>query len=234
MITSDYHETLDKSEFNDEIQAHGVDVLLRRGIQCPCFDAATGQPDPGCSACDGFGYVWDAGSTVRAFGPNRRINRNYETPGLIDLGDAYFTFAADSFVGYMDRMKVPSEIIVVSELFTKGQVNALTGATKEKSRFQKIITPVERAVWSKRNPPSGTPYTYDLTELAEGVDFTIVNGNQINWLAGSPPAEGARYSLRFRTEAEYLVWAPRGRAEGAQQMPAQYLCKRLDFIRVPQ
>lgn len=226
------HDVLDKKDFNDEIEAHGVDVNLRKGILCPCVKEETGQPDASCNLCDGWAYTWDAGSVVRAFGPNRRINRNYEEPGSIDLADAYFTFLSDVFVSHGDRFTVPVENIVYSEIFTKGKINALTGLTKEKSRFT-TINAVERAVWSERSPATGIPYTYVLHELSYGTDFTIINGNTVSWITNAPP-NGARYSIRYRTHSEYLAWAPRGRAEGAVNFPYVYLCKRIDFIKGPQ
>lgn len=235
MIETAGHEHLNPQDFNAEIAAHGLNVTLKRGIQCPCLKKESGQPDPGCTACEGWGYVWDAGVPVQTFGPNRQINRLFEEPGSIDLGDAYFTFPSETFVSHMDRMVLGDEIIIYSELFTKGEVNTLTGATREKSRFTKILTPVERAIWSKRAPSTGHPYTTGLIELTENVDFGIINGNQVSWLGGGdPPDEGARYSIRFKTWAEYFIWAPRGRAEGSTRQPYRYLCKRLDFIRGPQ
>lgn len=228
------HETLNPEDFDEELQAHGIDITLRRGIKCPCAPEESGAPDPACNICDGWGYTWDSGVPVRAFGPNRRINRIYEEAGSIDLADAYFTFITGTFVSHYDRILLPIENIIYSEIFTKGKVNALTGATKEKSRFTKIEL-VERAVWSERNPATGHPYQYVLHELADGTDFRIDDGNTVVWLgtANQPPS-GVRYSIRYRTHSEYLLWAPRGRAEGSVNFPYQYLAKRLDFIRAPQ
>ena len=224
------HGKLPTKSFNDEIEAHGIDITLRKGLRCPCIDEGTGQPDPNCTVCEGWGTVWSAGTGLRVLGPNRRIDRRYEEPGTIDLGDAYFTFPAGTFVSHLDRMVLPDEMLIVSELLTKGDVNALTGATKEKVRFGKVLE-VEQAAWIAREPVDGTPYRTVLTELTVDTDFEIVGGNQVSWLGpSSPPPEGARYSLRYRTEAEYLVWSPRGRREGSENLPYVYLCKRLDFL----
>lgn len=233
-ITDDTHETLEPKDFDEEIQGHGIDVTLRKGIKCPCASKETRQPDASCNLCEGWGFIYSTGSTVRTFGPNRRINRLYEEPGSIDQGDGYFTFQAGAFIQPGDRFVLPIENIVYSEIFTKGEVNVLTGATKEKSRFI-TINVVEDAVWVKRSPATGAPYVYTKHVLTEGVDFQIINGNTVSWLGGgNPPDTGAQYTIRFRTHGEYMCWGPRTRAEGAVNFPYQYLCKRLDFIKAPQ
>ena len=149
--------------------------------------------------------------------------------------DALWSFPTGTPMSHYDRFSVPTEIVSVSELLTKGAVNPLTGNTQERTRFDKILF-VERAIWTKRTPSSGHPYTYVLTELLAGTDFEIINNNQVSWLnGGNAPDEGARYSIRFKTEAEYICWAPmRSRAENLQPLPLQWLAKRLDFIRAVQ
>jgi hypothetical protein len=226
------HAKLPKEDFDKEIESHGLKISLRRGTRCPCVAEESRQPDPTCNVCDGWGTIWDTGVQATAFGPNRRINRMYEEPGSIDTADAYFTFPSGTFIGHLDRIVVSDEIIIYSEFFTKGAVNQLTGASREKSRFQNILL-VERAIWSARTPSSGFPYTYQLNDLIENVDFTIENGNEILWHSNAVP-NGARYVIRFQTNSEYLVWAPRGRLEGSVHFPGQYLCKRIDFIKAPQ
>lgn len=210
-------------QFDALLAAHGTDVALRLAMRCACWNADSGRPDPACTLCFPFGFLFDAPVTVRAYGPNRKPTRRVDTPGSFEVGDAFFTFPTGVKPTYFSRLVLPTSEILVDETLTKGSEDTI--------RFSHVLG-VEKAHATRRNPPTGHPYVTEVVPLTLGTDFTL-SGRTIVWPGGSTHANGTRYVLRLRTLEEYVVWETQTRNENGQDLPWRCLCKRVDFLTHP-
>jgi len=214
------------SDFDGMLSLHGTEAELRLAARCPCWNAQTGQPDPACMVCYPFGYVWDAPSTLKVFGPSRRGMRKYEMEGSLDVGDAWFTFPVGVKPPHYSRIVLTGSELVVDDYLTKG--------TEDRVRYSKVIQALS-ARYSTRDPSSGAPYTRENVTLGVGIDIALdTNMRDVLWGEPDPPVpDGTRYVLRLSVRPEYIVWEPQDRNEGGEDMPYRYLCKRLDYFLHP-
>ena len=76
------------------------------------------------------------------------------------------------------------------------------------------------------------PYTSAAVELVDGVHFTRTGRFIESWTAEGDiaVADGAPYSIRYVTNATWIVWNARQRGEADVVMPPTFECKRLDAI----
>jgi hypothetical protein len=214
--------------FDEVIAAHGSPAELRLARPCPCWLASTGQPDPACTACFPFGYLWTAPVTLTVWGPNRKPMRRYEAQGTYELGDAFFTFPTGIRPTHYSRLVLPLSTLAVTDILTKGHEDTI--------RYAHVLS-VEGAEWSRRTPATGAPYQRETVPLTiEGRDVGTpdlrITGRTVTWLNSAIP-DGTRYVVRCTTYAEYVVWEVQDRNEGGTVQPYRALCKRLDFLLHP-
>lgn len=219
----------DPAKFNALITSHGVSIRYWRGVICPCF--RDDAPDPTCNLCDGAGaHYYEAPTTLKVFGPNRKVMREQERTGSYAPGMASFTFPSEFFAKVFDKFEVVKERIAVDETLVKGEVNPGTLASREKLRFETVHA-VERVEASRREPATGAPYVYVSIPLVVGTHLDVEN-RTVTWMPAGDAlvADEQRYSVRYITNAVYLVWAPRQRAENDVRQPYQFDCRRLDYV----
>ena len=221
----------DPARFDKFIAEHGVEVHLRRSILCPCVDPVKGASDPSCTVCDGRGAAYYEGApTVLRAHASRKLMRSLERQGTWVPGITDYTFPTSALLKVFDSFEIPVDHIVVDEPLKKGDVNPFTFATRERLRFPTILA-VEYAAFTRRTPSSGTPYTTELVPLVEGTHFTR-SGRDITWTTegNALVPNGATYTVRYRTQATWIVWAPRNRTENNVRMPPTFECRRLDYV----
>jgi len=217
----DFH--LQPESFDALTRAHGTQAKFRLAMRCACWGAETGRPDPACTLCFPYGFLWDPEQDVIVFGPNRKPTRRPDAAGTFEVGDAFFTFPTGVKPTYFSRLVLPTSEILVDETLTKGSEDTI--------RFSHVLG-VEKAHATRRNPSTGHPYVNEIVPLALGTDFTL-NDRTIVWPGGSALATGTRYVLRLRTLEEYVVWEIQTRNENGRDLPWRCLCKRVDFLTHP-
>jgi hypothetical protein len=213
----------DPAAFAGLLDAHGTEVQTRHAVRCACWDRRTGKPDPACTLCQPFGLLWDPAVTRKAHGPTRKPTRRFGREGELDVGDCFFSFAADVILSFGSRILCPASFIAVDDILTRGQDDRLRHGT---------IGPLLSAHYVVRTPPAGPDYTTTKVPLAvDAVAPDIVVGpDRLVTFTGVPPPAGTRYVVSYRTPVEYVVWEPQERREGEQAQPTRYLCKRMDFL----
>lgn len=219
------------ADFNAHIASHGMGALYWRGIVCACLVTETGAPDPSCTVCDGIGaHYYEAEPTAISVYATRKLQREAERQGSWLPGIAQFTFPSTIIAKPFDRFEVPSDRIVVDEVFVKGAVNPRTNVSRERMRFPTVLA-IEQAEFVMRTPASGVPYTSQAMTLFQDIHFTRV-GRQIAWLPAGDDLipDETTYSVRYLTQATWVVWAPRQRGEHDVVMPGTYECRRLDYV----
>lgn len=206
----------DTTAFNTFIDFHGVECTWNKAVPCPCRDAATDAPSPTCELCAGDGVYYYDPTTITVNLLSLNFDKKYQLLGALDEVLINATFTNDVWVSDGDRITPTDEIIVDSELFTRGD-ETFDGTTKERLIYR---YPVELLTVLDAN---GVSYTV-------GTDVTLVNdplgyARQLAW-PGSHPATGVRYVVRYRTRAEFIVFLsqPRIRIEGGN--------KQLSFCRL--
>ncbi len=209
-------------EFDDLLRVNGSPVRLRMAMRCPCIDPKTGKADPACTNCFPYGVLWDDAVDARCFGPDRRSLRRPDAAGLYHEGDAFFTFPTGIVPTPFSRFLLPLSEITVDDVLVKGKEDTI--------RFAEVKA-VEKALYSRRVPPTGAPYVVDVVPLELGADIEV-NGRDVSWLTSDVP-NGTTYVVRMRACVEYLVLEPQDRNENGLPLPYRYHCRRLDYLLHP-
>ncbi len=210
-------------EFDQLLEQNGTAVDLRIATPCGCWNPTSGAADPACTVCYPFGFVYDAPIATKVFGPNRKGLRQFLEGGVIELGDALFTFKLGLVPTHGSRITLKTSTLSAPAFQVKGKEDVI--------RYSDVVA-VERALYSTRTPPTGHPYTRANVDLVEGTDFTRT-GRQITWPGGSAVADGTPYMLRLRVHTEYVVWDTTLRDEDDKQLQTRGLAKRLDYLVNP-
>lgn len=221
----------DPREFDAHLASHGSDALLRRSIACPCIDPVRGSPDPSCTVCDGRGaHYYEAAPTPLRVYATRKLMRQLERQGTWVPGIADFTFPSTVLLKVFDSFEIPVDHIVVDDVLKKGDINVLTGESREQLRFPTILA-IEYAAFVVRTPATGTPYTSSAVPLVEDTHFTR-SGRRLHWTtAGNAVVpDGTTYTVRYQTQATWIIWAPRNRTENNVRQPPTFECRRLDYV----
>jgi hypothetical protein len=220
---SEFH--IDAGAMDALLAINGSPAELRIATPCACWDARTGQPDPGCMRCYPLGFIYDAPVTESVHGPNRRPRRRYNPEGELDEGEVTFTFRRGVVPTFGTRIAMLNATVVVTDTLTKGVEDTI--------RWSHVLA-VEAGHYTRRVPPTGPDYDVETVPLvlAGPTPDLVVVGRDITWVNVSIP-DGTRYSLRFRTRPEYVAWEVRDRTEGGQVMPYLATAKRLDFLLHP-
>ncbi len=213
---------LGSPNFDALLDQNGSPVLLRFATRCPCRDLDTGRPDPACTNCYPYGVLWDEPIETKCFGPNRKPMRRPDAAGEYSVGDAFFTFKTNVMPTPGSRFLLPLSEITVDDVLVKGREDVI--------RYADVVS-VEKALCSRRVPPSGHPYTVDVVPLVIGTDI-VINGREVTWLNPGLP-DGTVYTVRLRARVEYLVFEPQDRNEDGKPLPYRYLCRRLDYLLHP-
>lgn len=218
-----YH--FNATSFDKQVEDHGSLALLRIATPCPCWDSKTGRADPACKVCFPFEYLWDPPKSVKVIGPNRAQVRHLQPTGTYNDNEATFDFKTDCIPPHKSRFSIPSSVITVSDVLTKGKEDII--------RYSSCLD-VESVRYATRVPPTGHPYVVTPISLAfSGVspDLTF-DGRHVTWHNNAIP-DGTRYTVRFRAFAEWVVWTPQDRSENDAMMPYRFKCKQLDFLLHP-
>ena len=210
-------------DFDDLLRRSGSPAELRFAMPCACGTSRMGEPDPACLVCFPYGVVWDAPQTLKCFGPNRKPTFRVDTAGSYEIGDAYFTFPTGIVPPFLSRITLPLSVLTLTDQLVKG--------TEDGIRYPTVLA-VEKAHYTRRNPPTGHPYVTEIVPLTLGTDVTV-DGRRLVWPPASPVPDGTLVSVRFAARVEYGVWEPHDRNEGGNQLPYRFLCKRLDYYLHP-
>jgi hypothetical protein len=216
------------ASFDQLIRAHGVTARMRMARRCACWRLDAQAPDPACKLCHPYGFIWDAPFTTTVHSQNRKPRRGYDSDGQSETGDVSFTFLTEVIPTFFARVVLPTARVVVDDMLVKGTTDII--------RWSEVLD-VDRADYTVRNPPEGSPYEVENVSLKiEGKDADPdirIEGPRVTWLNPDVP-DGTQYTVRFTTHPEFVAWEIRERQEGGQLMPYTALCKRIEFLQHPQ
>ena len=108
-----------KNEFDSKIQQKGYDVYWEQMTLCPCRKESSAQPDIDCSNCNGSGYFYLTGKTIRALVSGIGLNKGFINWTENLTGTANMTTVAENRIGWMDRITVLSGESMFSEIIKK-------------------------------------------------------------------------------------------------------------------
>lgn len=216
------------SEFRKLIGTHGMPLLWEAAAECPCargsaglgltLDASIGantgttaQARRDCPVCSGRGYKYHSSQYIRGvvtgagFTPDRMRAYGESARGTISL-----SVLPEHRLNLGDRITIKAETETPSsavsvQLYRETKVYKGEAATALRypivRRALDTVPPQELGVMDL--------HVAGLDGLAlangaraEGVDFTVVNG-EIAW--SNPPANGARFSVSYYAHPVYLV-----------------------------
>jgi hypothetical protein len=215
----------------DMIKQRGVEICWQKSIACSCFDVNSGQPDPRCAQCYGYGFTYDLGTVSIALVTNRTWNTaQLPAPqGSYDTGVVNITFppGCSPPPGLNDKVTVLKDQITVSgELLVRGDV-APNGDSLERVAYDEILS-VERITTTRRvslNPPDAVPYSTNIVDFYFGSDY-VVNKNQIQWVGIAPthaPSIGETYSIRYMARPQWIIF---------ESLPLFRLDSHKDFLPI--
>ena len=213
-------------EFRKRILSHGARVYWEQAIDCPCarpveeygFSSSLGagtlpanaRARADCPSCAGRGYAYHSGQEITALvtGARTEGKRFSEYGGELSSGQIGITLLPEHLPRLGDRFTLIQSEMLFSETLTRG-----SGAT-DSPRYQIKIRAHDLAA----GPQSfGVRYLLladaqgevDPSETrAEGVDFTISAGGEIDWSGAPPlraPAQGSRYSVTYYAHPRYMI-----------------------------
>jgi len=210
------------AQFDALLEQNGTPAELRLATRCSCWEARSGQPDPACAQCYPFGYLYEAPDATKVHGPSRRGMLKLIEAGIAQLGDAMFTFKPGIVPSHGTRLVLPRSRVRESDTLTKGKEDTI--------RWSRVLA-VEAGHYTRRVPPSGSPYVTETVPLVldgPSPDITITD-RRVTWNNAAIP-DGTRYVLRILTNTEFCVWDLQDRHEGGNEQPYRALGKRLDFL----
>ena len=239
LITEFQPHHINPEELNQLILMHGAPVELRRSIKCPCARVETRGPRIGCKVCAALGWVWpeDKREPCIVLVSGRSMNGEYAPPGEMVQGTGVATFPLGIVPGNRDMIVPKGEETVVNEtLFRASQQVSI-----RKLRDRQTTRDVQIPAATRRRELLVYPDLIEIEDLRyidaseklikarEGTDF-LLNGREIEWLAGRGPEPGKAFSGRYRAPAAYIINRSRGiaRQEWACVMPYKANIERLD------
>jgi hypothetical protein len=218
-------------KYEQLIQRRGRDVAWQKATLCSCWDVDSGNPQYGCRACFGKGYIYAAPVTGRVSLMSVEQRKDFqEMAGVFELGDSVMTVPNRVW----DR--APNGVFLntstANPLFQIGMHDlvALVDDEREAAEILQKGTPIygrpadtllndhvtRVAVVRKVDPSVGT-----ITNYALGVDYTLT-GNAISWVVGgAQPSTGDKYAVTYfhRPVFTVLLTLPKPRHQDGQDMP---------------
>lgn len=175
---SRFEALLDNNLTIHQIEQEGAPALWRKGVVCPNRIVGKNNHDLNCALCDGTGFLYDAGTEIKALTTSIGVKQMWEAFGRYDVGTSIISVNPANQISWWDMVEFPEATIRYSEVIKRDLV---TGIDKLK------YTPVApvRFVDSL-----GTDYVID-------TDFTFVN-NTVQWITDPSPYVSASYTCHPR------------------------------------
>lgn len=211
---------LDIDLTGQQIQTMGDNVLWRKSTVCPNRMLVKQNHDLNCKLCDGRGFLFDAGTEIKAGFTSISVKQMWQTWGRFDVGTVMVTTPNANKLSWWDKLEHLDATIRYSEIIQRP-----TYGLEDKLKY--VAIDVARLVDSL-----GKDYEC-------GVDFTIPNG-KVLWAAGLAPANESFYSISYTCHPHYIVLelphqirqkqaTTGGRAVEAQDFPVMAVAK-LEFL----
>ena len=87
---------LSVARFNAQLARQGQQLAWSKAAVCPCRDAASGSPKPGCPVCRAKGYLWAAAVPSHAGVAGMKVQREWERMGEYEGGDVVVSIPSDT------------------------------------------------------------------------------------------------------------------------------------------
>lgn len=209
------------SSFDTLIQQKGYRVIWQQGMLCSCYTESSGQPDYGCMACKGKGYLYFGDTETRALVTSISGNKDQGKIGLDEVGGAYLTPLSTDEVGFRDRFIFQDFVMKYSQLmmYSEGH-NFFRYPVMDMVSVRKLNTVYHR-----------------------GLDFELSkDGSYLEWTKEPQLYPGEQYSVLYTTRPVYIAINPvhelrgtytmykGGGIENFVHLPKQFQIKREDFI----
>lgn len=206
--------------FDELIENHGYNATWYQAIACECIK--DGQPDPLCPMCQGQGFRHIRFKDIKVVATSFGGNEDLRVQGLSEPGQVYVTPQRDCIMGYHDRLEFFETECKYSQPLTLKK--GITSAT------YRPIKQVEFVMSGNR--------LFD-----EDVDFVISKDkHHLEWInEETKPKDGQVISCLYLTSPVYQISDMSHELRSirfnkgvispiTQDMPKQYVAKRLDFV----
>lgn len=236
---------VDPAELDDVILQHGIGAELRRSSICPCTRRETRGPRVDCPSCRGLGrfYPETHRESVVVLMTSRNPRKADEAAGVMFPGDAQATFPRGILPGRGDMLLPEGDYHVVDQLLYPPTLGAgsRTAARAAEAGLTDVVpvtstTPELTLLYPGFNAAGEPDLCVDLVTYwngertvvaTEGLEWSLVAGNQIRWL-GSPTPEVI--AVRYKAPSAFVVeYDPaKFRAEAGVGYPFRCTVHRLD------
>jgi hypothetical protein len=223
---------LHADKFEELLDRRGRLVQWQEAVLCSCTNMDSGQPTYTCKACHGKGFIYASPIVGKAAVTSITINQNFEAmAGIFDVGDAVMTVPKQ--IPVRTAKGQPTGVSTDNLLFDIGlndKVTLLDDDFKTSEVLAKDLpvgnraadTLLNDAVTRIKNVRTSDSVTGLITNYVLDTDYTLIDGNKINWLpSGNNPEEFQQYSIVYFHKPTYTVIAtlPKPRHQDGQDFP---------------
>lgn len=204
---------LNPSNFNAFLTRIGQRFAWRRATFCPCRNARSGSPDPGCAHCRGLGYAWDEAVQGAAGIAGQKVQREWAQFGMWESGDMVLTLPSNS------------------ALYDMGENDRVTMLDSS----MPFTTQLEPNAVKLRWPIASVAAAYYLDSQCARVDLALpdVDDDGVTLIWPETPPAGKAISLTGRQRQEYFCFGafPQDRAhhQGAA-LPRRVVVRRFELM----
>lgn len=203
---------LSPARFNAFLHRIGQNLTWSQSSRCPCADAYSGSPDPGCDHCSGIGYRWAAPVATFAGVVSKDLSKQYGQMAEIEAGDVMLVIPGDEpiyAIQEYDRVLMADRTERWSIVKTRGRA--------ERLRFEPLT--LDRAEWIAGD------------DIVEQLPDSFSREGAI-WTTGGPP-HGTSYAIGGTRKPEFYCYLnlPLDRPHhGGAALPRRVVLRRLDLL----
>lgn len=173
--------------FTDVIEQKGLKINWYKALMCSCaVNNQSGQPDPNCPYCDGFGYIYQSPIELDVVTQSVTALPEFMLAGYAQFGELLITPKDDIDI------TVPDRIEFIDYVTTHTHAVLRKNGDEDTNRY-----PIYQVAY----------IFYKGTYYIENIDFEIdtVNPRIIRWLTANRPETRTKYTIRYLTHPRYLI-----------------------------
>ena len=165
--------------FDQLLQNRGIRFLHRVSAPCPNITTVEDNShNPLCPICDGNGILYYREKEIYGVFYSNSLQKNFEMQGIWEIGSAVVTLPTEYADGAVAEFNTYDQLVIPDFVVRLWELKEYEPRPDKKQQLRYPIKSIDFIGYVKNDI---------LTELKEGVNYTISSDGKIEWIAGAEP-----------------------------------------------